>query len=71
MLSFEGATDNYYRQAIGSELMQQIYKARKAVYTEDLIRAVIFVVITASLLWASSLQKLKSNIVYIIILLDH
>lgn len=69
MLSFEGATDNYYRQAIGSELMQQIYKARKAVYTEDLIRAVIFVVITASLLWASSLQKLKSNIVYIIILL--
>ena len=69
MLSFEGATDNYYRQAIGSELMQQIYKARKAVYTEDLIRAVIFVVITASLLWASSIQKLKSNIVYVIILL--
>ncbi len=42
MLSFEGISDSYYRQALGPELMQQIYQARKSVYTEDLLRLLVF-----------------------------
>ena len=61
MLSFEGASDSYYSQAMGPELMQQIYKARKAVYTEDIIRLLIFAVTVGGILWAFALQKLKSN----------
>ena len=69
MLSFEGISDSYYRQAMGPELMQQIYKARKSVYTEDLLRVLVFVSIVATILWAYSLQKLKSNTAFVILTL--
>ena len=74
MLSFEGASDSYYSQAMGPELMQQIYKARKAVYTEDIIRLLIFAVTVGGILWAFALQKLKSNtalaLVILLLLID-
>ena len=69
MLSFEGASDSYYIQAMGPELMQQIYKARKAVYTEDIIRLLIFVVMVGGILWAFALKKLKSNAALALVLL--
>ena len=74
MLSFEGASDSYYSQAMGPELMQQIYKARKAVYTEDIVRLLVFVVMAGGILWAYSLKKLKSNaalaLVILLLLID-
>ena len=54
---------------MGPELMQQIYKARKAVHTEDLLRVIVFVSIAATILWAYSLKKLKSNTAFVILTL--
>lgn len=59
MLSFQGASDSYYSQAMGPELMQQIYKARKAVYTEDIIRLLVFVIVSGGILWVFALKKLN------------
>ena len=74
MLSFEGASDSYYSQAMGPELMQQIYKARKAVYTEDTVRLLVFVVMAGGILWAFAIKKLKSNaalaLVILLLLID-
>lgn len=74
MLSFEGASDSYYSQAMGPELMQQIYKARKAVYTEDIIRLLILAGAVGGILWGFALQKLKSNaalaLVILLLLID-
>ena len=74
MLSFQGASDSYYSQAMGPELMQQIYKARKAVYTEDIIRLLVFVIVSGGILWVFALKKLKSNsalaLVVLLLLID-
>ena len=54
--------------------MQQIYKARKAVYTEDTVRLLVFVVMAGGILWAYSLKKLKLNaalsLVILLLLID-
>lgn len=67
MLSFEGVSDGYYSQAIGPDLMREVYKARKAIYNEDLIRVLIFVSLTGGVLALNSLKKLKSSFALIII----
>ena len=60
-LSFSGVNDAYYTSVFGADLMQQIVKARKAIYAEDLLRTFVFVAITILFLTAFIFNKLKKT----------
>ena len=66
-LPFSGPNDAYYSQLFGPQIMQLIFEARKEIYTADLLRALIFVLLTAGLLLAYSLKKLKENRVLLLV----
>lgn len=74
MLSFQGRMDNYLREAYGMELFQQIVKARKSLYNQDLVRALLYGGALFALLYAWILGKLKKQItvglVFLLILVD-
>ena len=61
MLTFQGPIDSYLRQGYGNEILQQIVAARKAIYTEDLLRALFFCGGIGVLLGAWNYQKLKKE----------
>ena len=60
-LSFSGINDAYYTDIFGADLMQQIVKARKAIYTEDLLRTFVFVSLTIVFLTAFVFKKSKKT----------
>ena len=66
-LSFKGPNDAYYSQLFGPQIMQMIFQARKSIYTADLIRALIFVLLTSSILFAFSFKKLKESFALLLI----
>lgn len=45
--SFTGASDGLYQQYYGKELIAMITEDRKAIYTADLLRSTIFILLTA------------------------
>lgn len=66
-LSFKGPNDAYYSQLFGPQIMQMIFQARKSIYTADLIRALIFVLLSSSILFAFSYKKLKESFVLLLV----
>ena len=66
-LPFKGSNDAYYGQLFGAQIMQLIFEARKEIYTADLLRALVFVLLTAALLFAHSYKKLKENRVLLLV----
>ena len=60
-LSFRGANDAYYTQVFGQDIMAKILEERQTLYTHDLLRALLFFVLTAGALWLSLKEKLKSH----------
>lgn len=60
-LSFSGVNDAYYTNAYGPELMQQIVKARKAIFAEDILRTFGFVLLAAIFLGAFLVNKLTKT----------
>ncbi len=60
-LSYSGVNDAYYNNVYGSDLMQQIVKARKAIYVEDIVRTLVFVLLAAAGLAAFLFNKLKKT----------
>ncbi|WP_340074017.1 YfhO family protein [Leptobacterium sp. I13] len=48
---FVGSNDGYYRQVLGNEIVEMIKLDRKAVYNHDLFRTLIFVALSAAVLW--------------------
>ena len=69
MLSFQGPIDSYLRQGYGNEILQQIIVARKAIYTEDLLRALFFCGGIGALLVAWNYQKIKKELALSLIFL--
>ncbi|WP_291869063.1 YfhO family protein [Maribacter sp.] len=77
MFSFSGSSDAYMKQNfgdLGPELMSLIQLDRKAVYTNDTLRSLLFVVLTATVLWLYIKGKIKENLLVlglaILILVD-
>ncbi len=74
MLSFQGRMDNYLRQVYGVEIFQQIVKARKSLYNQELLRALLYGGALFGLLYAWILGKLKKQItlslVFLLIVVD-
>ena len=56
---FNGAGDAAYRQYYGNEIVDKIKADRKAMYTADLWRTFIFVVLAAGVLWLYLKGKFK------------
>ncbi|WP_224490359.1 hypothetical protein [Robertkochia flava] len=59
---FTGAYDEYYAQSVGPEVVQMIVRDRKAFYTQDLLRSLLFVVLSGALSWLLVRGKLKRDL---------
>ncbi len=68
-LSFQGISDSYYNQVYGSEIMKQIYFARKAIYTDEIIRLLLIVTLVGGTLLGFTLNKLKTNFALCLVIL--
>ncbi len=60
---FQGVNDSYYRQLFSQmglpQLMDMIVLDRKAIYNQDVLRSLVFVLLTASVLWFFLKGKIK------------
>ena len=63
--SFEGPRDRMLKSNYGDELYALIKLDRRAIYSSDLFRSFLLVLLTASALWFYLKEKLKQNIVVI------
>lgn len=63
--SFEGPGDRMLKENYGDELYALIKLDRKAIYSSDLFRSFLLVVLAATALWFYLKEKLKQNIVII------
>ncbi len=59
---FVGLRDETYRTYFGDELMAMIQRDREAVYINDTLRSLIFVALTAFLVWLIIKEKINKNI---------
>ena len=67
LFNFEGANDVRYRQYFGDEVMGMIELDRKSVYSSDLIRSLIYVVLAAACIWFYIKGKLKQTLFAVLI----
>jgi Bacterial membrane protein YfhO len=62
---FEGVNDAYYRQQFTQmglpQLLDMIILDRKAMYNQDLLRSLIFVLLSAGVLWLFLKEKIKQG----------
>ncbi|MEL7268817.1 MAG: YfhO family protein [Bacteroidota bacterium] len=59
---FEGLNDEVYRNGFGDELMSMIVGDRKSVYVNDTLRSLLFVLLTAVVIWLWIKEKININI---------
>ncbi len=67
MFNFEAASDATYLQYFGDEVMSMIELDRKSVYTNDLIRSLIYVFLAAVCIWFYIKEKLKQTLFAILV----
>lgn len=65
--SFEAPTDASLRDNGMADLADMFTADRKSVYTTDLFRSLIFVLLAATAIWAYLKDKLKQNVVIIVL----
>ncbi|WP_298420302.1 YfhO family protein [uncultured Kordia sp.] len=69
LFDFTGLNDAYYEQAVfGPEFMEIIREDRVAIFTQDSIRSLLLILLSAAVLFAFIKEKLKENIVIIALL---
>ncbi len=65
MFSFTGQSDESYRKYFGDQVISMIKLDRKAVYTHDVFRSLIYVLLAALVIWAYLKEKIKQNILLV------
>ncbi|MGB2171566.1 MAG: YfhO family protein [Flavobacteriaceae bacterium] len=65
ILKFDGPNDAYYNSILGSDIMNQIFLARQEIYTDDILRAFVFVGLVAGFLTFFLLGKLRQSFVFV------
>jgi len=65
VFDFEGQSDQYIVNSYGQDLLDIVILDRKAVYTSDTLRSLIFVVLAAAMIWLYLKNKLKDLVVII------
>ncbi|TBW29337.1 YfhO family protein [Gramella sp. KN1008] len=63
LFDFTGANDAMYRQQFGMDFMKALEEDRKAIFTSDVIRSLIFVILSAGLIWGYLKGKINRNLV--------
>ncbi len=63
LFDFSGASDAMYRQQFGMDFMSALEEDRKSIFTSDVLRSLIFVILSAGLIWAFLMRKINRNIV--------
>lgn len=58
---FAGVNDGFYRQSYGQAFIDAIKADRKTIFTQDTIRSLILVLLSAGLIWAFLKGKLKEK----------
>lgn len=58
---FVGLRDGEYIQAYGQDFVRAVKEDRRALFTQDTIRSLILVLLSASLIWAFLKEKLKEK----------
>ncbi|RNC90185.1 MAG: hypothetical protein ED555_12240 [Allomuricauda sp.] len=67
VLDFEGQNDDTYRRYFGETLLEVMQNDRRAVYTNDTLRSLIYVLLTAFVIWLFVKEKINKNIAAIAI----
>lgn len=65
--SFEGASDETLKRYYGDEILSLIRLDREAVYSSDLLRTLVFVLLAAVAIWLFLKEKLKGNMLILAI----
>ncbi|MFN4763516.1 YfhO family protein [Gillisia sp. Q332] len=63
LFNFSGGNDAVYIQQMGAEFVRALKEDRRAVFTADTIRSLIFVLLSATLIWLYIKQKANKNLV--------
>lgn len=61
LFDFSGAGDSALIQQLGADFVRALKEDRKAIYTEDLIRSLIFSALTAAAIWLYIKKKITQN----------
>lgn len=61
-LDFEGVQDDTYRSYWGDALVATLQSDREAVYTSDTLRTLLYVGLTAAVLWGFLKEKIRKNL---------
>ncbi len=65
MFYFEGANDATYEKYFGKEVLAMIQLDRESVYTSDIVRSLIYILIAATVIWLFIKEKVNKNIAII------
>lgn len=65
LFSFSGGTDGYFIDQMGPNYVRALKEDRKAMFTADTIRSLVFVLLVAGVCWFYLKEKLKSNMLLI------
>ncbi len=63
LFNFSGGSDSVYIQQLGEDFIRAVREDRKAIFTADAIRSLIFVLLSAGLIWAYLKQKAGRDLV--------
>ena len=67
VFDFSGANDDRYRQYFGDAVLEVLKSDRKAVYVNDTLRSLIYVLLAAGTLWFFIKEKIGRNLFVIIL----
>ncbi|MDV7140491.1 YfhO family protein [Maribacter sp. TH_r10] len=67
--NFVGASDETLQRYYGDEILSLIRLDREAVYTNDLLRSIIFVLLAALFIWLYLKEKIKKNLLVLVLAL--
>ncbi len=67
MFGFDALNDDTYRKYFGDEVLTMIKLDRQAVYTSDIIRSLIYILLTAIIIWFFIKEKINKNIFVVIL----
>ena len=65
--SFESFSDETLKRYYGDEILSLIQLDRKTVYTNDLLRTLIFIALTVGVIWLYLKERIKENILIILL----
>ncbi len=63
LFSFSGGNDAAYIQQMGAEFIRALKEDRKSIFSADTIRSLVFVILSATLIWLYLKQKAGKNLV--------